>query len=46
MINEDDNNQKNKKVKNMTQLDFLFYDYLFTERGNKNYSKEPMDLNE
>ena len=42
MINEYGNNKnKIKKRKNMTQLDFLFYDYFFTERGNKNYSKGP-----
>ena len=39
MINEYGNNKNIKKRKNMTQLDFLFYDYFFTERGNKNYSK-------
>ena len=38
----DKNKNKIKKYKNMTKLDFLFYDYIFTERGNKNYSKKPL----
>ena len=45
MINEYGNNKNKNKInksKNMTQLDFLFYDYFFIERGNKNYSKEPL----
>ena len=36
------NKNKINRCKNMTQFDFLFYDYFFTQRGKKNYSKEPL----
>ena len=45
MIDEYGNTKNKNKInrsKNMTQFDFLFYDYFFTERGKKNYSKEPL----
>ena len=45
MINEYGNKMNKNKINNynnMTQFDFLFYDYFFTERSNKNYSKNPL----
>ena len=42
MINEYGN--KKNKIKNMTQLDFLFFDQLFASQGNKQYSREPLEL--
>ena len=44
MINEYSINKNKNKLNsiNMTQLDFLLNDYFFTERGNKNYSKDPI----
>jgi len=40
MINEYRNRPKIDT--NMTQFDFVFYDYFFTERSNKNYCKSPL----
>jgi CRP-like cAMP-binding protein len=33
------------RIKNMTQLDFVFFDHFFVSQGKKNYSKEPMETN-
>jgi hypothetical protein len=38
--------KRNKKIGKMTQLDFLFYDFYFTERSAKKYSKQSLILDE
>ena len=42
----DNNNLRKSEGKNMTQFDFLFYDNFFVTRGNKQYSKEPIESND
>ena len=49
MFNGRDNHKRVnrcKNLENMTQLDFLFYDFYFTERSRKKYSKQSLILDE